>query len=105
MSPTAQVDIDPSAQRAPWWLNAVIYQVYWRSFQDSTGSGTGDLRGVIERLDHIAELGVDAIWLNPFFASPGKDHGYDISDYYQLLDIAGVRALIASRPSMKVLVN
>lgn len=76
-------------QAHPWWRDAVIYQVYWRSFQDSTGTGLGDLQGLISRLDYIAELGVKAIWINPFFASPGEDHGYDISDYYQLQEEAG----------------
>ena len=64
-----------------WWRGAVIYQIYPRSFQDSTGTGVGDLPGITSRLDHIAALGVDAIWLSPFFASPMKDMGYDVSDY------------------------
>ncbi|WP_355660445.1 alpha-glucosidase [Halomonas salifodinae] len=64
-----------------WWRGAVIYQVYPRSFQDTNGDGIGDLQGVIERLDYIASLGVDAIWLSPFFTSPMKDFGYDVSDY------------------------
>lgn len=65
----------------PWWRGATIYQVYIRSFQDSDGDGIGDLPGVIDRLDYIAGLGVDAIWLSPFFKSPMADFGYDISDY------------------------
>lgn len=66
----------------PWWQTAVIYQVYPRSFQDTTGNGIGDLGGVIERLDYLGStLGVDAIWLSPFFPSPMKDFGYDVSDY------------------------
>ena len=66
----------------PWWETAVIYQIYPRSFQDTNGDGIGDLAGVIERLDYLAEtLGVDAIWLSPFFPSPMKDFGYDVSDY------------------------
>ena len=64
-----------------WWRGAVIYQIYPRSFKDSTGSGCGDLRGIISKLEYIAELGVDAIWISPFFKSPMKDFGYDISDY------------------------
>ena len=63
-----------------WWRNAAIYQVYPRSFQDSNGDGEGDLRGVISRLDYLKELGVDAIWLSPFYRSPNKDGGYDVSD-------------------------
>jgi len=65
----------------PWWRGAVIYQIYPRSFQDSNGDGVGDLNGITQRLDHVASLGVDAIWLSPFFASPMKDFGYDVSDY------------------------
>ncbi|MDV7143200.1 alpha-amylase family glycosyl hydrolase [Tropicimonas sp. TH_r6] len=69
------------AQNPDWWRGAVIYQIYPRSFQDSSGSGTGDLRGITERLDHVASLGVDAIWLSPFFTSPMADMGYDVADY------------------------
>jgi len=64
-----------------WWRGCVIYQVYPRSYQDTSGDGVGDIRGVIRRLDHIASLGVDAIWLSPFFKSPMADFGYDVSDY------------------------
>lgn len=64
-----------------WWRGAVIYQVYPRSFQDSDGDGVGDLPGILSRLDHIASLGVDAIWLSPIARSPQKDMGYDVSDY------------------------
>ncbi|MHB0953505.1 MAG: beta-galactosidase BglA [Allorhizobium sp.] len=64
-----------------WWRGAVIYQVYPRSFQDTNGDGIGDLKGVTERLTYIASLGVDAIWLSPFFTSPMADMGYDVSDY------------------------
>jgi alpha-glucosidase len=64
-----------------WWRNAVIYQVYLRSFADSDGDGIGDLPGLTARLDHLTRLGVDGIWLNPCYPSPGADHGYDVSDY------------------------
>ncbi|MEJ6388882.1 alpha-glucosidase family protein [Gymnodinialimonas ulvae] len=64
-----------------WWRGAVIYQVYPRSFQDSNGDGIGDLAGIIHRMEHIAELGVDAVWISPFFRSPMLDFGYDVSDY------------------------
>ncbi len=64
-----------------WWRGAAIYQIYPRSFQDSNGDGIGDLGGVIHRLDHVARLGVDAIWISPFFRSPMRDFGYDVSDY------------------------
>ncbi len=64
-----------------WWQDAVIYQIYPRSFQDSDGDGVGDLRGIEQRLDHLAWLGVDALWLSPIYPSPMHDFGYDISDY------------------------
>jgi alpha-glucosidase len=65
----------------PWWERGVIYQIYPRSFQDSDGDGVGDLRGIVQRLDYLAELGVDAIWLSPIFPSPMADFGYDVADY------------------------
>ena len=66
---------------ADWWRGAVIYQIYPRSFQDSNGDGVGDLPGIIARLDYVASLGVDAVWISPFFKSPMADFGYDVSDY------------------------
>lgn len=67
-----------------WWKEAVVYQIYPRSFKDGNGDGVGDLRGIIEKLDYIQSLGVDAVWLNPIFKSPNDDGGYDISDYYSV---------------------
>lgn len=64
-----------------WWKEAVVYQIYPRSFKDSNGDGVGDLRGIISELDYIKSLGIDVVWLNPVYASPNKDNGYDISDY------------------------
>ncbi len=64
-----------------WWRGAVIYQIYPRSYQDSNGDGIGDLLGIVQRLPYIASLGVDAVWISPFFTSPMKDFGYDVSDY------------------------
>ncbi|MFN4167767.1 MAG: alpha-glucosidase [Pannonibacter phragmitetus] len=64
-----------------WWRGAVIYQIYPRSYQDSNGDGIGDLAGIVSRIPHIASLGADAIWVSPFFTSPMKDFGYDVSDY------------------------
>jgi len=72
------VELTPDAD---WWRGGVIYQVYPRSFQDTSGDGVGDLIGIAERLGYIASLGVDAIWISPFFTSPMKDFGYDVSDY------------------------
>ncbi|MFD8630809.1 glycoside hydrolase family 13 protein [Streptomyces sp. NPDC059533] len=70
-----------TAESGGWWRDAVIYQVYVRSFADSDGDGVGDLRGVRERLPHLARLGVDAVWLTPFYVSPQADGGYDVADY------------------------
>ena len=74
---------------APWWKRGVIYQVYPRSFQDSDGDGVGDLRGIEQRLDYLADLGVDAIWLSPVFPSPMADFGYDVSDYCSIEPLFG----------------
>lgn len=67
-----------------WWKNGVIYQIYPKSFQDTTGSGTGDIQGIIQRLDYLKTLGVDGIWITPMYVSPQIDNGYDIADYYQI---------------------
>ncbi|MEM7546825.1 MAG: alpha-amylase family glycosyl hydrolase [Pseudomonadota bacterium] len=72
-----------------WWRGAVIYQIYPRSFQDSNNDGIGDLAGIVHRLPHVAELGVDAIWISPFFRSPMKDFGYDVSEYRDVDPIFG----------------
>ncbi|MEP1554781.1 alpha-amylase family glycosyl hydrolase, partial [Paraglaciecola sp.] len=68
----------------PWWRGAVIYQIYPRSFMDANNDGIGDLKGIINKLPYIKSLGVDAVWISPFFKSPMKDFGYDISDYRQI---------------------
>ena len=75
-----------------WWKEAVVYQVYPRSFMDSNGDGIGDLRGVINKLDYIRDLGADVIWLNPIYKSPNDDNGYDISDYRDIMDEFGTMA-------------
>jgi oligo-1,6-glucosidase len=72
-----------------WWKEAVVYQVYWRSFYDTDGDGYGDLQGVIEKLDYIKKLGIDIIWLNPIYESPDKDNGYDIAGYTSVMEKAG----------------
>jgi alpha-glucosidase len=77
---------------APWWRGAVIYQIYPRSFLDTDGNGVGDLPGIIERLDYVASLGVDAIWIAPFFKSPMADFGYDIADYRDVDPLFGTLA-------------
>jgi alpha-glucosidase len=78
-----------SAATRPWWRGAVIYQIYPRSFADSNGDGIGDLRGITQRLDYVAKLGVDAVWLSPFFTSPMRDFGYDVADYCDVDAIFG----------------
>ncbi|WP_066296485.1 glycoside hydrolase family 13 protein [Bacillus sp. FJAT-29937] len=72
-----------------WWKEAVVYQIYPRSFQDSNGDGIGDLQGIIQRLDYIQQLGVDAVWICPMFKSPNDDNGYDISDYQDIMEDFG----------------
>ncbi|WP_156290244.1 alpha,alpha-phosphotrehalase [Oceanobacillus salinisoli] len=68
----------------PWWKKAVVYQIYPKSFHDTTGNGIGDIRGIIEKLDYLHKLGVDVLWLTPVYQSPQNDNGYDISDYYSI---------------------
>jgi len=75
-----------------WWRGCVTYQIYPRSFQDSNGDGIGDLAGIIRRLPHIADLGVDAIWLSPVFTSPMRDMGYDVADYRDIEPLFGTMA-------------
>ncbi|MFZ3453983.1 alpha-glucosidase [Arthrobacter sp. 7Tela_A1] len=75
--------------RPAWWTNAVVYQIYPRSFQDTTDDGIGDLTGIVQRLDHLSELGVDVIWLSPVHESPQRDNGYDISNYRRIDAVFG----------------
>lgn len=85
---------------AHWWQNGVIYQIYPRSFQDSSGNGIGDIRGITQRLDYLQWLGVSAIWLTPVYSSPQVDNGYDVSDYYAIDPLFGTmedfEALVAA---------
>ncbi|MBA2175091.1 alpha,alpha-phosphotrehalase [Halobacillus locisalis] len=73
----------------PWWKKAVVYQIYPKSFNDTTGNGVGDIQGIIDKLDYLNELGVDVLWLTPMYKSPQNDNGYDISDYYDIHDEYG----------------
>lgn len=73
----------------PWWSNAVVYQIYPRSFQDTSGDGLGDVKGITSRLDYLAELGVDVLWLSPVYKSPQDDNGYDIADYQAIDPLFG----------------
>jgi alpha-glucosidase len=77
---------------APWWREAVIYQIYPRSFADANGDGVGDLRGIVERLDYLADLGVDALWLSPIYVSPMADFGYDVADHTAVDPVFGTEA-------------
>src|SRR5215831_158124 len=72
-----------------WWQAGVIYQIYPRSFQDSNGDGIGDLPGILSRVDYLATLGIDAVWLSPFYPSPMADNGYDVSDYCNVDPVFG----------------
>ncbi|MEY4606819.1 MAG: hypothetical protein RLY45_1579 [Actinomycetota bacterium] len=94
-----------------WWRSAVVYQLYVRSFADADGDGRGDLQGIIDRLDHLEQLGVDAVWLNPCYPSPQLDHGYDVSDYFDIEptygDLATFDRLVAeaNRRRIRVLMD
>src|ERR671916_394729 len=81
MDPKGRAGDEPVRRSPAWWQNGVVYQVYPRSFADASGNGTGDLAGITGRLDYLAWLGVDAIWISPFYPSPMADFGYDVSDY------------------------
>ena len=88
-----------SSPESPWWKRTTTYQIYPRSFADSNGDGIGDLRGVLGKLDYLQDLGVETLWLSPFFESPQADFGYDVSDYHAIAPEYGTlddcRALIA----------
>nr|WP_062385663.1 glycoside hydrolase family 13 protein [Demequina iriomotensis] len=93
MAQTDAATLTPTAtRRDEWWRSSVIYQIYPRSFADSNGTGVGDLRGITQRLDSLADLGVDAVWLSPFYRSPQKDAGYDVSDFRDVDPLFGTLA-------------
>ena len=82
----------PSGTAAPWWRDAVIYQIYVRSFADGNGDGVGDMAGIEQRLPYLADLGVDSVWITPFYTSPQHDHGYDVADYRDVDPLFGTLA-------------
>lgn len=82
----------PESTVPPWWQHAVTYQIYPRSFADANGDGVGDLAGITSRLPYLRDLGVDAIWISPFYTSPQRDHGYDVSDYRDIDPLFGTLA-------------
>ena len=84
-----QADLKTQTTTTEWWKTGIVYQIYPRSYQDSNGDGIGDLRGIASRLDHLVDLGVEAIWISPVFPSPMDDFGYDISDYCNIEPIFG----------------
>jgi alpha-glucosidase len=94
MNPLSRLDAEPQTETAisPWWRGAAIYQIYPRSFADSNGDGIGDLPGITSKLEYVASLGVDAIWISPFYTSPMKDFGYDVADYCDVDPIFGTLA-------------
>jgi alpha-glucosidase len=108
--PAAQASERPEAGAA-WWRGAVIYQIYPRSFKDSNGDGVGDLKGVIDGLDYVASLGVDGVWLSPFFTSPMRDFGYDVADFCDVDPVFGsladFNALVekAHRLGLKIIID
>jgi alpha-glucosidase len=78
-----------SETNLPWWKKGVIYQIYPRSFNDTSGNGIGDLKGISKKIPYLSSLGVDAIWLSPIFTSPMKDMGYDVSNYTDIDPLFG----------------
>src|SRR5664279_1465413 len=87
-----QGQVQEKTPEKKWWKEAVVYQIYPRSFKDSDGDGIGDLKGIISKLDYIKSLGINAVWLNPIYSSPNDDNGYDVSDYRNIMKDFGTMA-------------
>ena len=94
-----------------WWKKAVIYQIYPRSYLDTSGNGIGDLKGITQKIDYISSLGVDAIWLSPFFVSPMKDMGYDVRNYTEIDPLFGTMqdfdnlVSVAHKKNLKIIID
>lgn len=86
---TPETESPAELEKKDWWTTAVFYQIYPRSFKDSNNDGTGDLQGIISKLDHLADAGIGAVWLSPIFKSPMADYGYDVSDFRNVDPIFG----------------
>ena len=84
-SQTKESNVTETNSQKKWWKEAVVYQIYPRSFQDSDGDGVGDLKGLTGKLDYVKSLGIDIVWLNPIYGSPNADNGYDISNYDDIM--------------------
>jgi alpha-glucosidase len=86
---TSSTSAEPRSENFRWWERGIIYQIYPRSFKDSNNDGIGDLEGIRSKLDYLAELGVDAVWISPIYPSPMADFGYDISNYTDVDPVFG----------------
>ena len=86
-----------NSSSSPWWKHSVCYQIYVRSFADGDGDGVGDMAGIEQRLPYLHDLGVDSVWITPFYTSPQNDHGYDVADYRDVDPLFGSRAPVDTK--------
>ena len=88
-----------------WWKESVVYQIYPKSFKDSNGDGVGDIRGIIQKLDYLKELGVNVLWISPMLESPQDDNGYDISDYFAIMEEFGTMEFMKNMERWRITRN